>query len=70
MHVDDNAAYLDELDAALRRGGYVVDEYSDPVRALAAYDPEKHGFVFTDMQMPGMTGIDLIIAMKKKPHSS
>ncbi len=40
--------------------------FQDPARALAAYDRQGADLVVTDLRMPGMTGIDLLRALRER----
>jgi LmbE family N-acetylglucosaminyl deacetylase/CheY-like chemotaxis protein len=47
-----------------RRGGCVVLAISDPTKAAAAVDEFRPDVVVTDIEMPGMTGLELIAALR------
>lgn len=59
--VDDEKPIVGWLRALLKRSGYSVEGYVQPVEALAAFEanPEKYDLVLTDLTMPGLTGVDL-----------
>lgn len=66
--VDDEPAVLDVMLRRLRRAGFAVEGTSDPAEAerrLAA-DPCSWSLLITDLQMPGMTGIELAAAVRRR----
>jgi PAS domain S-box-containing protein len=58
MYVDDEDALVYLATRMLERLGYVVSGYTDPVRALVAFQQHPGAFdvVVTDVSMPGMSG--------------
>ncbi|WP_221030227.1 PAS domain-containing protein [Actomonas aquatica] len=65
--VDDEKPIVGWLRALLKRSGYAVTGYEQPVDALAAFEADPQGFdlVLTDLTMPGLTGIDLARKIRK-----
>ena len=59
--VDDDPAMVLMVDGLLRRNGYKVTAYEDPVAALARVkaDPGAFDILVTDYNMPEMNGMDL-----------
>ncbi len=49
--------------------GFTVDQFSDPKSALECWNQQKHPIVISDIKMPGMTGIELLKAIKSNPES-
>jgi LmbE family N-acetylglucosaminyl deacetylase/CheY-like chemotaxis protein len=47
-----------------RRGGCIVLAISDPMQARAAVDEFRPDVVVTDIEMPGMTGLELITQLR------
>jgi two-component system response regulator HydG len=47
------------------RGGFAVTHTADPVAALLRASTEPWDLVLTDVEMPGMTGIELIEALRQ-----
>jgi len=69
--VDDEADIADMLSIGLERLGYVTVAVQDPLTALAAIeeDPSAFDILLTDLQMPLMSGMDLIQkARQMAPH--
>jgi two-component system, LuxR family, response regulator FixJ len=57
--VDDDAAVRKGLAFALRAAGYTVEAFPLALAFLEDYDPERGGCLLLDVQMPGMTGVEL-----------
>jgi two-component system chemotaxis response regulator CheY len=63
--VDDFSTMRRIVKNILRQLGYAnVDEAEDGNGALAKLHQEKYGLVLTDWNMPNMTGIDLVKAIR------
>ncbi len=67
--VDDEASARTAMAELLRDEGYEVRVASDAFKALAHLDGWNPDMVITDVQMPGMTGIELISKIREQ-HSS
>ena len=65
--VDDEAPVAGMVDKMLQRLGYAVTTRTSSTEALEAFkaDPNRFDLVVTDMTMPGMTGDQLTIAIKR-----
>jgi two-component system NtrC family response regulator len=63
--VDDERDALDACLQALRRERYVVDAVDDPAAALARLRARAYDAAVVDLKMPGMSGIELLRAMRK-----
>ena len=64
--IDDDQAMLDSLSLLLIIEGYSVRTYDS---ARRFFDTNKHhacGCVVTDMNLPGVSGLDLLMAMKEQ----
>jgi len=61
LYVDDEQPLATLGKKILERLGYVVNEYTNPAEALAAFraEPAAFSLVVTDQMMPGITGTDL-----------
>jgi two-component system, NtrC family, response regulator HydG len=57
------AAYV--LHVLRNRGGFEVSHIADPVAALERARAERWDLVLTDVEMPGMTGIELLEAVRE-----
>src|SRR5687767_14488923 len=64
--VDDNAVVRDMMvDLALSLG-YCADAACSGAEALAQFDQGQFDLVLTDLQMPGMTGWDVVEAVRQR----
>ena len=67
--VDDELMMRQLLEKILRRDGYQVFSAADGEEALAIMGKEEISIVISDLQMPGMSGFDLLKVLKKdNPH--
>jgi two-component system, LuxR family, response regulator FixJ len=57
--VDDDAAVRKGLAFSLRTAGYAVEAFPSALAFLEDYDPRRGGCLLLDVQMPGMTGVEL-----------
>ncbi|MDT7807994.1 MAG: two-component system, NtrC family, nitrogen regulation response regulator NtrX [Acidobacteriota bacterium] len=64
--VDDEPAMLDALQGYLKDDGYSVTTAKNGKEALAAFELEKFHLIVLDLQLPDMSGIDILIELKKK----
>ncbi len=62
--VDDEQSMREFLEIFLRREGYEVSTAENVDTALAHLESDEIDLVITDMQMPGKTGLDLILAAR------
>ena len=67
--VDDEALALDVLDNYIQRTDFLQLEARcrSAVEALAVLNEKRIDLVFLDIQMPGITGIQLLQALSQKP---
>jgi CheY-like chemotaxis protein len=65
--VDDSLVWLPIAREILTAGGYQAQTCEDPREALSllAQDPERIDLVITDLQMPGLDGIELAAELLK-----
>ncbi len=64
--IDDEKNYLLILEAILEEENYTVTALSDPVMAMTYLDESEVDVVITDMKMPGMTGQEVLEAVRKR----
>jgi FixJ family two-component response regulator len=62
--IDDDQAILESLGLLLTIEGYSVRTYESARRFLDTITRHACGCVVTDMNMPGMSGLDLLAVMK------
>ena len=68
MLIDDDFIFVEDLFDEINRAGRRFDvaaQLSSPTQALEAYASDPCDVVFTDIQMPGMDGIELASALQK-----
>jgi diguanylate cyclase (GGDEF)-like protein len=63
--VDDQALFLRMMSDILSGCGYYVTEASSAVEAIDFYHQKPYPLVITDIEMPGMSGIELVQALKQ-----
>lgn len=67
--VDDEAGMRAAVQEALQRKGYSVDVAGDGREAIRKIGATEYRMVISDMQMPGLGGMDVLKEVKKKnPH--
>ncbi|HEX7553815.1 MAG TPA: response regulator transcription factor [Geothrix sp.] len=68
--VDDERLLLASLSRALRvqRPTWVIDTASDGVQAMALLRSQQVDILITDIQMPGMDGMALLMQVRRDPH--
>jgi CheY-like chemotaxis protein len=68
--VDDNEANLRLIAAVLKTRGYQLIEATSGESALAAIEEHQPALVLMDVQMPGMSGIDVARAVREMPATA
>ena len=63
--IDDNAAIRELLRFILEEEGYEVIEAADGAEGLQRYQEAPTDLVITDLQMPGMGGLELLEALRR-----
>ena len=63
--VDDEPSFRSFLRVALEGGGHEVREAEDGRMGLALYSQKPADLVITDLGMPEMTGLDMMVAMQR-----
>ncbi len=64
--VDDEEGFVIALGRALRAGGCEVHTFTAPEEALAALPQLPLDVLITDIRMPGVSGVDLLVAVKRQ----
>jgi PAS domain S-box-containing protein len=61
LYIDDESALVELMTRTLKKLGYAVTAYADPLRAMAALEAEPQAFdvVVSDLSMPDLPGLDL-----------
>ena len=62
--VDDEEVILDSFRKILVLGGYCVDTVETGQEALGLIQKNDYDFVFTDLKMPNMSGMDVVKSVK------
>lgn len=65
--VDDSTTMLMSMEGVLKRAGFEVATATNGQLGLDKVATFKPDLVITDLNMPGMNGIEVIAAMKKMP---
>jgi EAL domain-containing protein (putative c-di-GMP-specific phosphodiesterase class I)/DNA-binding response OmpR family regulator len=68
--VDDNEEVRRLLLLALRRAGLAAAEASNGHEALEIIETQPIGVVVCDLGMPGMSGLDIVRALRERPESA
>jgi CheY-like chemotaxis protein len=67
--VDDNNVVRDMLVDLVGSLGYRADAAASGAEALELFDRGRYGIVLTDLLMPGMSGWDVLAALRQRdPH--
>ncbi len=67
--VDDSVGIRSSLSFLLRSAGYATEEFSSAEEFLGRYDRERTGCLVLDLQMPGMSGLQLLERLAAKGDS-
>jgi CheY-like chemotaxis protein len=68
--VDDSMLIRYTVSRFLEERGFAVESASNGLEALQVLDRAKPDLIVTDMQMPKMSGSELITALKGKPETA
>jgi len=68
--VDDHRQARESMGDILRQAGHRVECLSSAVEALLRLDGESFDVVITDLQMPGMNGLEFIRQLQRRPHGA
>lgn len=66
--VDDHPSARQSMAEVLRAAGYQVTACASAVEALRLTEREHFDCILTDLKMPGMSGLDLIIQLEKRRY--
>ena len=66
--VDDHGPARASMSDILRNAGYHVESSGSAIEALSRLDQESFDVVVTDLQMPGMSGLEFIRSLEKRKH--
>jgi two-component system chemotaxis response regulator CheY len=68
MTVDDSASLRQMVSVVLKGAGYAVIEAKDGLDALALLQDRELSLILTDINMPGMDGIELTRQIRAMPQ--
>jgi len=68
--VDDHVTARESISEILRQAGHQVQGCASAVTALSLMDNESFDVVITDLRMPGMTGLEFIHQLERRPHGA
>ena len=63
--VDDDEIILRELSELLNQDGHQIETASTGEEALEHIEKSSYDIIFTDLKMPGMDGLELLLQIKK-----
>jgi two-component system response regulator FixJ len=66
--VDDDASFLKSVSRLLRAEGCAVETFDSAKKFLEQLGPEMSGCVLTDLEMPGLNGLELQEALAKSDN--
>ena len=66
--VDDDASFLKAVSRLLRASGFTVKTFNSAPEFLSQLAADTHGCVIADLQMPGVSGLELQEALAKEGH--
>ena len=64
--VDDEPDITFTLNAILKKSGFEVSSFNDPLLALQSFKPHYYDLVTLDIKMPAMNGFELYQKLKEK----
>ncbi len=68
--VDDHPQARDSMADILRQAGHAVDCCSSAAEALQVVQREPFDCIVTDLRMPGMNGVELIVHLEKRQYGA
>jgi DNA-binding response OmpR family regulator len=63
--VDDEKDIANMFKSGLERNGFIVDAFSDPMRALSHFKIDHYDLLILDVRMPSMSGFELWSEIRK-----
>lgn len=66
--IDDSPLMLKQFEGLVTSWGYAVRSFSDPTVALQALSSSRPIAIFLDINMPGITGFDLVKQIRRQPE--
>jgi FixJ family two-component response regulator len=66
--VDDDASFLAATSRLLRASGFAVRSFASAMELLERRDADAPGCVLADVRMPGMSGLELQVALARSPN--
>jgi len=63
--IDDEVSILEVVKLGLEEAGFKIDVFSDPIEALNAFSESNYDAVLTDINMPEMSGLEVLRRCKK-----
>lgn len=64
--IDDDEVIRETLGILLRGEGFETQTYASAAEFLARVDANTRGCIVTDVQLPGVSGIDLIVSLRQR----
>jgi CheY-like chemotaxis protein len=65
--IDDSPLLLKQFESLVASWGYAVRSFSDPVTALQTLGHSHPSVIFLDINMPDITGFDLVKQIRRQP---
>lgn len=66
--VDDSPIFLQKFQAVVSKWGYRVNIWNDPATVMEKIANANPAIIFMDINMPGMSGFDLIKEVRRQPQ--
>jgi DNA-binding response OmpR family regulator len=66
LFVDDDKDILLTIKKSLEYHGFIVDTFSNPLKALSSFKPDSYDLVLIDIKMPEMSGFEFYQELQKK----
>ncbi len=68
--VDDDPDFLEIFGTKLSAAGFEMVPFQDPQAALEAVEPQQPDLILLDVQMPKLSGIQMMTALKANPRTA